>query len=83
MSMAAKQEIYYLKPDSPEAWVLDFNVKKFRIVQLPQKIPIQSKSVQIFNGSIYVVGGMNSSNKVLNDCFVITPQMQVEQKERM
>lgn len=70
-STSARQEVYYLKPDSHEAWILDFEVKKFRIFSLSQKIPVQFKSMQTNNGNIYVVGGVNSINQVLNDCFCI------------
>lgn len=71
-------EIYYLKPDSHEAWLVDFETQKFSIKTLKQKIPIQAKSIQMSNGNIYVVGGMSSDNKVLRDCLKIDTLMNVE-----
>jgi hypothetical protein len=70
-------EVYYLKPDSYEAWFLDFETQKFNIKTLKHKIPIQAKSLQINNGNIYVVGGMSGDNKVLRDCFKIDSLMNV------
>ena len=57
-------------------------MKKFVKRTISVKIPIQAKSLQTFNGNIYVIGGLhrneqNNENQVLKDCFKIDMNMEV------
>ena len=56
-------EIYMLKQETQDLLILDFEKKFFRQRPITQRFPYQSKSIQILNGDIFVVGGLNRTGK--------------------
>ena len=55
---AGKNTLYFLVPDTPNLYLLDFKQRKFIKKKLTTRLPMRATSAQTSNGFIYVLGGM-------------------------
>jgi len=55
---AGKNTLYFLAPDTPNLYLLDFKQRKFIKKQLKMRLPMRATSTQTNKGHIYVLGGM-------------------------
>ena len=56
-------ELYILKQETNDIYFFDFEAKKFVQTSISAKIPVQSKSLQLKSGDIYVIGGINRNQQ--------------------
>ena len=86
-SSAGKNTLYFLVPDTPNLYLLDFKQRKFIKKKLATRLPMRATSAQTANGSIYVLGGMlpdqNYQQHAQRDCLMINPDLEMSQLARM
>ena len=56
-------ELYILKQETNDISFFDFEAKTFVQTSISAKIPVQSKSLQLKSGDIYVIGGINRNQQ--------------------
>ena len=57
-SSAGKCTLYYLVPDTPNLYLLDFKQRKFIKKKMAKRLPMRATSTHTSVGNIYVLGGM-------------------------